>query len=100
MKALGIITAALATIIASTIWRGYCAACLWAWFAVPIFGLPRAGIAAMIGISSLVDILAKPYPDVNEDKKPTKDFIVKGIATAFGTPAIILLIGFIAKQFI
>jgi hypothetical protein len=74
------------------VYDGFVVWVLWGWFVVPL-GVPQIGVAWAIGVSVLVGVLA-PTPPPAPDGKRTDHFA----AVAF-KPALALLIGWIAKQF-
>ena len=66
--------------------RGWVAAWLWLWFAVP-FGAPAIGVWGALGLSCLISAFWDPVP--NDDG----DFMVALLAR-FMQPMLVLLIGF------
>jgi hypothetical protein len=69
---------------------------LWTWFLVPL-GVPQIGVAWAIGISCIAALL---NPAQKEDQSDD-DFVdaLKRLGSILTKPAIILLIGWCAKQF-
>ena len=51
MKAIGIITTVLITLIIAPIWRGYAFSKLWLWFIVSTFGAAPLAVAQSIGLA-------------------------------------------------
>ena len=46
-----------------TIWRGYVLSVLWAWFIVPLFGLPALSIPLAIGLMVIVSMARGDYAE-------------------------------------
>ncbi len=100
MKALGIITASITTIIVSTLWRGYVLSKLWLWFVAATFGVQPLGVAESIGLSLIVNFTTHQL-DQYEDKNATAaEKIAKGIGYSLFFPAFALFIGWIVKAWL
>jgi hypothetical protein len=100
MKAIGIITTVLVTLILSPIWRGYAFSKLWLWFIVSTFGAAPLGIAQSIGLALVVSFLTH-QPDSYEDKdKSATERMVAAAIIMFLRPAMALLVGWIVKGFL
>lgn len=72
---------------------------LWAWFAVPIFGIAPIGMALAFGLSVLVGLLTYQFtgsPTENE----YDHYMTGAIAYAYVVPLVALLIGFITTLFL
>jgi hypothetical protein len=80
------------------VWQGYAATKLWAWFAVPLLGLPALGLWAMVGLALVVGIVWPTYPSDYAkrefDSKWEKAF---PLMVAMLRPAFALLIGWIVR---
>jgi hypothetical protein len=66
---------------------------MWAWFISPAFGLPQLTYPVAIGISGIFGMLT-----YQQKQKSTED-LSSMYVTAMLVPALTLLIGYIAKQF-
>lgn len=75
------------------LWDAFALQTLWGWFVVKQFSLPPLGMAHAIGISILVGLLTHQAP--HQDRE-TSQVVAHGIAG----PAMALLVGWIAKQFL
>lgn len=82
------------------IWSGYVLTILWAWFVMPIFGLPALAIAPAIGLAVVAGYLTHQY--VPKAAKPDGDGkwdeTGRAIAHMAFKPAFALLVGWIVKQ--
>lgn len=76
------------------VYRGWVFSVLWAWFAVPVFGLPVISVPAAIGLAAIVSMLTSHQAPENKDGDRWAKF--GGILLG---PAIVLLVGWIAKQY-
>src|ERR1043166_870563 len=84
----------VAAMIGVMILRGGVLSILWAWFAVPIFGLPAIGIAQALGISITISLLTHQYVPPKDKDNWTP------VVTAFLTPLFALRIGWIVKGYL
>lgn len=84
----------LALILVSGLWWAYCLSILWAWFAVPIWGLPVVGVwelfATKLLLSGLMPHGAHP--------KETDGFGAS-LARSILIPPMFLLVGWLVKSF-
>ena len=69
---------------------------LWAWFVVPLFGLPELSIAYAYGLMLLITYVTKDTPKYKEDKVSTKEGI-HGIVTSILKPLVTLGVGYFVK---
>lgn len=74
-----------------TLWTGYVLSKLWEWFAVPL-GAPLIGVAHMVGILSIAIWFKRSAKDKNDSAD-------KVIFMGLAYPALMLLIGWCAHQF-
>lgn len=81
----------------ASMWRGYVLSILWAWFVVPLFGLPQLSIPLAIGISLIVGMLTNHRTGREVEKKG-------GLGNAIGlsvfVPALFLLMGWLVHMFV
>lgn len=75
-----------------SIWRGFVAVKLWAWFVVPQFGLAPLPIAIAIGLSLLVSL---PTPTRVHSSEEDSKQEARNLITALLSPALALLMGWI-----
>jgi hypothetical protein len=78
-------------------WEGYVLSVLWAWFAVPAFGLPPLSIPLAIGLALVAGALTN-HKAGNEAKDPDAGWSAVVIYGCM-KPAVALLFGWIAKGF-
>lgn len=96
----------LLMVVPSFMWSGYVLTVLWAWFVVPTFGLAPLSIAAAVGLCAICNLVThhqnrhrtKRKGDVEPEhgERAWDQFNV--LVFMAMKPAIALLIGFIAKQ--
>jgi hypothetical protein len=78
----------------SCIWSGWVLHVLWAWFVVPLFGLPALTVPYAIGLSLVSKMLrGRGYSDKDES-------FWKSLMNAAIGPAIVLLVGWIVLKFV
>jgi hypothetical protein len=94
-KAILIAPVWLAALVAGWAWYGYVLHLLWAWFMVPAFGAPPLAIPMALGVAATVGLLTKPSPEIKEDEPKWRPW-----AVMFIRPTLVLLVGWIVKQFI
>jgi hypothetical protein len=89
----------LANIVISPIVRGWVLVKLWAWFAVPTFGLPTIHIASAIGISLIAGYLTADQRRLKTESsgKPLVDTWT-AIALSILTPMLCLLFGWVVHH--
>jgi hypothetical protein len=81
-----------------TILRGYAVAVLWAWFIVPLFGLPQLNIPYAIGLALTVSLV---HPRVRpKSTQPPAEALGERIAESLILTGTALLIGWIVKGFL
>ena len=94
------IVAVLASLIFGVIFGGYVFSILWAWFVVPVFGIPTLGVAQAIGLLSVVRLAAYQGIDAQEPKRDADEKIIRAVLLPFVLPAVFLLFGWIVKQWL
>lgn len=93
-----LVTVFIVGIIGSVV-NGFILVKLWACFIVPQFGLPSLRIPYALGISILVGMLTA-HSDYKCDHNDSKSPIWVEIISSLASPFLILLFGYIVKQFI
>jgi len=86
-------------VVVSTLLRGWVLSILWRWFMVPTLGLPALSIPQAIGIALVVGMLthqSRHYPEDKDEKTSKK--VVRFIEP-FLTPFVMLLIGWVVRQY-
>lgn len=68
MKALGIITASVLTVVISWLWVGYVVTILWGWFIVTTFGLPAISIPQAMGMMLVAKLIGPKSPDDDDEE--------------------------------
>lgn len=73
---------------------------LWAWYIVPVFGLPKLGIVQAWGIALLASLWThQNFTNTNKDERSDADKTAYTIAVLIG-PWITLLVGWIGHAFL
>lgn len=80
----------------SMLWSAYVLSILWGWFMTPIFGLPSLSIAAAIGVRLVISFTTYQYSKRDETTTPSEQ--LDRVIFQLVSPALVLLIGYIAKQ--
>ena len=95
-----IVTLLLSALVAGllSIWEGFVFMKLWAWFVVPMFGLPALTIPVAIGIALLVGFLT--HQRNGESDADPMDYAVKSFSHGFVNSGVVLLIGYIVTFFL
>ncbi len=88
------ILAVLALAAVGTLWEAYVVVNLWSWFVVPTFHLPAINYPVAIGIACLVGLLTRQYSPTQEDKAAER------MIQSLSAPGVLLLVGWIAKQYL
>jgi len=86
-------------LIIGTIWRGFVLSILWAWFAVPIFGLPALSITAAIGVALVIGFLVYQHQHY-EDTRSDYQKIASSVGVVIFYPALVLLMGWVVTLFL
>jgi len=81
------------------VWRGWVMTKLWAWFVVPVFGLPALGLAAAIGLSLTIGFFTYQYSDTVQEKRKGYAATAYPLGVVFLYPAVLLGIGWIVTLF-
>lgn len=95
---LGQVALFILLLVSSSLINGYTICTLWAWFAVPTFGLPSLTIAQALGLSLTVS-----YFSIQQTEKTEAGFtekLIKAMTQIILKPAIFLSLGWIYLQFI
>ena len=85
-----------AIVAVAAIWGGFIASILWGWFAVPVFGLPPLSIPAAIGLGLVASCFVRSSVGRSDDDQPAARLIAKILLR----PALMLCLGWVAKQFL
>lgn len=86
------------------LWWAYVATVIWMWFAVSQFNLPAISVTQAIGIGLIVSLFLSGTANrghvakLRTDKDSSAIFIEE-MVEAFLRPALILLVGWIVRQF-
>lgn len=100
------IALAIAFVVGGWVWIGYVSAVLWAWFAVPILGLPVITVAQAMGLRMVIGIFFITFArkmDIAEVLKKTANERWARLSELFGLyvgAGLVLLVGWAVKQFI
>lgn len=77
--------------------RGYVVSKLWAWFIVPIFGLPTLSVAQAVGVSLVVTYFTyHQTPDLKSKDKKEK---IEAAVVSLSQPLLTLLMGYIVHRY-
>lgn len=98
-KAVGKIIIALIIAPISYFCKGLVISKLWVWFIVPMFGLPNFSIPYFLGLAIVVSFLTEKVDFAKKDDREYESFTTR-IFSPIGYYFMILLLGFIIKQFI
>ena len=101
MKAIGYTATFCVLVVFSALLSGYALSILWAWFFVPVLGLPKISIAGAIGIALVVGFLT--HQDQHQDTNTSKSFsdiLVEGFIKAIIKPSVALLIGWLVAMWL
>ena len=82
----------LLLLVPSVLWSAYVFTILWSWFMVPIFSIREISMAEAVGIDLLLS-WAMSWQVI------TADYYWDSLSNRFALPALLLLIGWITKQF-
>lgn len=88
-----LIFGAIALLAFGAVWEGWVLSVLWRWFLVPL-GAPALSIPAAIGVAIIVGMLTH-----QSSKTDDEDWAAK-ISAIFLGPPMMLLVGWITKQFL
>jgi hypothetical protein len=98
MEALIALGVSLVLSVPLAFWRAFVFIKLWAWFAIPIFGLPALGLAAAMGLSILIGFLVVSAP-MNDKKHEYGEIIAHQVVTGTLLPLFALLFGWVIHFF-
>lgn len=65
----GLVLFAIAAIVISAIMNGWALSVTWAWFIVPVFGLPTLTVVQAIGVALVAAILTHQSQESNKEKE-------------------------------
>ena len=97
MKAVGLITTAVAVFILGMFLKGLALSLMWGWFFVPALGVPPVSIAAATGIYLTVSALT--YHGTGEQNKQTYEFLIELAVKSIIGPLTLILFGYIVQFF-
>ena len=83
---------------AAMLWRAYVATILWGWFVVPFFGLPQLSLAFAIGVTLVIGLISGRGMVSNYVQDEKKKWYP--LASLVFGPALTLLMGWVAKQYV
>lgn len=74
----------LAISIPITLYRAYVLTCLWAWFVVPLFDVPKLGVLYAVGILTLVSLFQQHKYEHKDEQDREQDLknAIGGLAQA------------------
>lgn len=87
------------TIALSSMWRGFVLTKLWAWFAVPTFGIVELTLPVAIGIALIASYLTYQHKSSNTNDSQGSRAIGEAAIVTVIHPAVTLLIGWIVSLF-
>lgn len=91
----------LFAIVVLTVIRGWSLSILWAWFAVPAFGIAPLSIPMAIGLTMLANlVVASPRNDSDTNGMDATDKMVQGFIFSISLSLVALGSGWVVKQFI
>lgn len=92
-----VILGGIVGIVLYSILGGYAISVSWGWFVVPTFGLAPLSIPVAIGLSGLVNYFTYHEEFLNDAPKAD---VWKTVVYHIAKPLMLLLVGFVVKQFI
>ena len=99
MKAIGIITVTLVTMVLSTLLNGWAFSLLWEWFVVPL-GYPVLSVPQAIGLTVTIAYATHQYQRDENKGTPFTEVLAWGVSLAIVKPLMSLGIGLIIKSFL
>jgi len=84
--------------------RGFVLKTLWAWFVIPVFGLPSLGMATAYGLGLVIQTFIgnSNFPESKADEDMTPEAVKERLAKAFSRvlsePLITLFFGWVAHS--
>lgn len=96
---IGLLASLVGWVVLGAILRGWVLSIMWNWFVVSTFGLPALSIAAAIGVSLVVGLMTYQYIYTEDDRSDSSK-IAAGLGVNIGGPLVVLLMGWIVKQFL
>jgi hypothetical protein len=95
----GLVVLAFVTIIAGTIMNGWVLSITWGWFIVPFFHLPKLSLVFAMGIGLVISFLT--HQDIpNPKDQTTSEAVGRLVASAFITPLMFLVTGWVIHLFV
>lgn len=85
-------------LVLSPIYSGFVLLKLWAWFVVPVFGLPKLSLAYAIGIGYTAWALLGTYDSASTEEAKKAPWRTLGMALL--RPGVLLLCGWAVKFFV
>lgn len=79
-------------------WRGYVLSVLWAWFAVPTFGLPVLSVTQAIGVAIVVAMLTHQGSTEKHSEEVQSTSWTFAILQGFLDPLFALIMGWIVMR--
>lgn len=84
----------------AVLYGAYAFSLLWAWFIVPVFSVPQVSIAQAAGITLIVDHLRVKSSDMKNSSDDPVERLSVFIVFSFLEPTLVLIAGWIIKQFL
>ena len=78
-----------------TVARGYVLVKLWAWFVMPVFGLPALTIGYALGIACLLNYVTAQSADYVRPERTPREAAIFSILNALLTPVLVFAFGWI-----
>lgn len=103
-QALAAIIGMIGLLFVTIFWGGfvgaYTASVLWAWFAVPIFGLPALSIAQAYGVGLTIRMLKGVDIHKEDNKREFGETVARALLLPPLICGMVLLVGWVVKQFL
>lgn len=81
--------------------KGIAIILLWGWFVTPTYRIDPPRIAVAVGISVLMDLLTKEYPEISKDPiKSANTVMIEAYIKILSKAPIAIGMGWVVKQFV
>lgn len=99
---IGLLTTFAVTLVIASILNGWALSILWAWFIVPVFGLPALSIVQAIGLAMVVSFLTRRIAIKKEDDEEEGAWLIiaKALLYAIISPLLTVFVGYIVTLFL
>lgn len=100
MENIGKFVVSLAIVIFGVVYGGWVLCLLWAWFIVPVFGMPALTVAHAVGLKLVAGYLTASFSEKETQTMPFWKQLAKSLGMKIAWGLLALLTGLIVKQFV